>query len=500
MVFPTPHSRETIASYGYRIARLSGLGSLPELTYLFDLDLAALQKGDDLSLARFAKYTGCDPTALANGALSTWSPQRLQMGAKPDNAAQCDTQRMRVCPACLEGLAEQDFTNVCLGRTEWLVRSNHVCAAPGLRLVTLTPDKTRRVHPDLSPMIPSLELALRQPHVPDAPTALERYIVQRLDGHNSAAWADGIRLDVVIHTAEVLGAMAARGPQANWDDIKAKERRRHGEIGAEVLLARPEAIKTFLAEHVRRGRQGNDYRYAFGKAFDAFYFRKDQPAYRPICEVLAAYVGENFYFTHHSKVFGIRARGIEPKSLRVLCARHGIGAKITALVLKAQTKKRVGLDHEVDPAVIAELAPQLKGLLNMHDAARHLAISLDVFRVLLADGLIEPDYKFNRRMAGFRPETLNAFLVEWAGFGRSIPERKRQKTLNLMIVARSHFTRTPLLLRAARKLGLELFRDRRKRGLAAVMISERDVAELIEEARAERGRRDSDRQGMVAQR
>ena len=322
----------------------------------------------------------------------------------------------------------------------------------------------------------------------------------RLDGQHAAAWADGIRLDVIIHTAEVFGAMAARGPQASWDDIKAKERCRHGEIGAEVLLAGPEAIKTFLADHVRRGRQGNDYRYAFGKAFDAFYFRKDQPAYRPICEVLAALVGENFHFTHHSKVFGIRARGIEPQSLRVICAKHGIGAKIKAQVLMTRTKKRVGLDHEVDPALIAELAPQLKGLLNMHDAARHLGICLDVFRVLLADGLIEPDYQFNLRMAGFRPETLDAFLVEWAGFGWLVPKRKRQRTLNLMIVARSHFTGTSLLLRAARTLRRELCREGRKRGLAAVLIAERDVAALIEEAKYERGRRDRDNQCIVAQR
>lgn len=113
-----------------------------------------------------------------------------------------------------------------------------------------------------------------------------------------------------------------------------------------------------------------------------------------------------------------------------------------------------------------------------------------MFRVLLADGLIEPDYQFNRRMAGLRPETLDAFLVEWAGFGRSIPKRKGQRVLNLVIVARSHFTGTPLLLRAARTLGLELFRDRRKRGLAAVMIAECDVAAIIEEAREERGRRE----------
>lgn len=138
--------------------------------------------------------------------------------------------------------------------------------------------------------------------------------------------------------------------------------------------------------------------------------------------------------------------------------------------MKTRTTKRVGLNHEVNPALLAELAPQLNDLLNMHDAARHLGITLDVFRVLLADGLIEPDYKFNRRMAGFRPKTLDAFLIEWTGFGRSIPKRKRQRTLNLMIVARSHFTGTPLLLRTARTLGLQLLRDRRKCGLAAVLI------------------------------
>lgn len=495
MIFPAPYPRETIASYGYRIARLSGLGSLPELTHLFDLDLRALLMGDSHNIKRVARYTGSDPSALANGALNTRSPQRLQIGANLDNAAHCDTRRMRVCPACLEGLAERDYANVCLGRTEWLVRSNHVCATHGLLLVTLRPHRSSRVHPDLSPMVPSLALAQRQPHVTEPPTMLERHIAARLQARQPETWADQLRLDVVIHTAEVFGAMAARGPNTSWDGTNAKERRKHGEIGAEVLLEGPASVKAFLTEHVRRGRQGNDYRYAFGKAFDAFYFRKDQPAYRPICEVLAEYVSENFYFTHHSKVFGIRARGIEPKSFRALCAQHGIGAKITAQVLKTRTKKRVGLDHEVDPALIAELAPQLKGLLNTYDASRHLGDSVDVFRGLLADDLIKPDFRFNQRMMGFRPDTLDAFLVEWAGFGRLTPKSTRQPKTDLMTVARSRLADTPFLLRAARTLGIELFRDRRKRGLAAVLIAERDVAALIEEGQKLRRARASIIQG-----
>lgn len=95
MIFPAPHPPETIASYGYRIARLSGLASLPELTHLFDLDFRALLMGDSHSIERFARYTGSDPSALAHRALSTRSPQRLQIGANPDSAAGCDARRTR---------------------------------------------------------------------------------------------------------------------------------------------------------------------------------------------------------------------------------------------------------------------------------------------------------------------------------------------------------------------------------------------------------------------
>lgn len=68
-------------------------------------------------------------------------------------------------------------------------------------------------------------------------------------------------------------------------------------------------------------------------------------------------------------------------------------------------------------------------------------------------------------------------------FGRLTSKSTRQPKTDLMTVARSRLAGTPFLLRAARTLGIELFRDRRKRGLAAVLIGEHDVPALIEEAK-----------------
>ncbi len=484
MIFPAPHPRETIASYGYRVARLSGLSSLPELTHLFDLDLRALLMGDRHSVERLARYTGCDPQALVHGALDARNTRRLQLGADSGNKVQCAPDRYRFCPVCMAGLAKGDMWATCIGRTDWLIDANHVCAEHGVRLMGVKPPKKARMQPDLSRMIPALVAAQAMPPFPDQPTALEGYIVERLSGRTPDRWIDGVQLDVAVHTAEIFGAVATRGPQASWESISAEELRQHGHIGAGVLLQGHSAIKDFLGEYIGRGRYGNDYHHAFGRAFDPFYFRKDQAAYQPICAVLAEYVGENFRFTHQEKVFGIETCGVPPTILRTLCTQHGIGLKITAQVLMAQHGIRAGASDEVDPSLIADLAPRLKDLINAQDAARHLGVSVYLLRWLMADGLLVPDYRFNDRMVGFRPKTLDAFLNQWVAPERSRHVRGRTAKTRLTTIARANRTRTSQLLLAAQDADVTFIRDRRRRGLAALCVADRDVAPLLDTARS----------------
>lgn len=484
MIFPAPHARETIASYGYRIARLSGLSSLPELAYLFDLDLRTLLMGDRHSVENLARYTGCDPQALVHGVLDASNSRRLQLGADPRNKVQCAPDRYRFCPACMGELIDDDLRSACLGRTDWLIDANYVCAQHEIRLMTITPHKASRIQRDLSPLVPKLTEARKACWQPGQATTLECYIAERLDGTHSRRWIDDIQLDVVVHTAEVFGAMALRGPKANWEGISPDERRQHGCVGAEVLIEGPAAMKEFLRDHIGRGRYGNDYHNAFGKAFNQFYFRKDQPAYRPVCEAMAEYVGENFRFTGQEKVFGIWTRGIQPTTLRSLCKRHGIGTKITSLVLKAKYGIRAGESHEVDPVLIAELAPKLKNLLNAQDAGRRLGICVKVLRGLMADHLLLPDFRFNDRMVGFRPETLDAFMNDWTAPGRVRKARRKIASTPLTILARAHCTRTSHLLLAAEAAGVRFTCDRRRRGLGALGIADGDVAALLEKARS----------------
>lgn len=175
--------------------------------------------------------------------------------------------------------------------------------------------------------------------------------------------------------------------------------------------------------------------------------------------MLAEYVSENFRLTHQETVFGVETRGIQPTSLRSLCIQHGIGLKVTTQVLKTRYHVNASASDEVDPTLIAEIAPMLKEMLNARGAAHHLGVSVDVLRDLIADELLVPDYRHNNRMPRFRPETLDAFLNQWVAPEFSRHVRSKTAKTPLTTVARANRTRTSRLLLAAKVINITFIRD-----------------------------------------
>lgn len=479
MVFPPPFLRETLPSYGYRIALLSGVHSLRELAHLFDLDLRAFLKGDHHSLEVFANYVGHDPAALAQGSVDATSMHRLQIGPSKQNKVQCSRGSYRFCPKCVAGLEAGDHQYLCLSRAEWLVDAVHVCPIHCIRLMTVTPEKAGRVQADLSLLIPKMVAALTAATPPTAePTTLERYIIGRLDGIATDKWIDTLQLDVVIHTAEVFGAMELRGQHSSWSDIGPEERRQHGAAGADVLIEGPSAIMEFLKKHIGMGARGDDYHATFGNAFSHFYARRLNVAYHPVCAILARYVGANFRFTGQEMVFGIRTMGKRPTTLRSLCEQHNVGMKITAQVLEAQYGIRAGSSTAVDPQLIDEIAPQLKGLMNSRDAARDLGVSIGLFKDLIDAELLVPDFRFNDRMLGFKRDTLDAFKMEWCKGVEHEAEARFTKT-PIYVASCAYGIRVPQLLIAVREHGIALYRDEPVRELKHMKIRNMDLWEMM---------------------
>lgn len=121
------------------------------------------------------------------------------------------------------------------------VKASHPCRrwpTSSIWIFPPTPHKASRIQRYLSLLIPKLTATREASWQPDRPTVLERYIAGRLDGTHSGRWIDDVQLDVAIHTAEVFGAMALRGPKASWEGAAPIPRsHRPDQTEAEALAA-----------------------------------------------------------------------------------------------------------------------------------------------------------------------------------------------------------------------------------------------------------------------
>lgn len=489
MFMPSPHDRETIPSFGYRVARRSGLASLNELTILLDIDRTALCAGEALSAQRFADYARCDPAFFALSA-RTVHGRRLQIGPDPRNRVQHVTWGLRVCPLCLAGLPEGDLDRACLGRTEWQVRASHTCLQHQVRLIDVAPEVRPHLLGNLARVADAMSCrarSRREECIDQTPTALETYIGRRVGGTFDTSWIDTLDLSVVTLSAEVFGALREHGAKGGWSRFDATEWRRLGAVGLPLMRAGPEAIKTLLAERIGQGGRGNDFAKALGPVFDIFYMRHKQPHFRPLCQLLADYVDANFLTPTGCKVFGFPVTGQESRSLRSLCIKHDIGYKVTARALELETGTRPGVYSNADPARIAAIAPLLRGLLDAASAARHLVISHDALSQLVRKGAIVPAYRFNGRMVGFRPEDLDAFLAQVLAGAEVTDPAPGLKSI--LAVARIHNVAAADLLRILKARDVARFAVRGCQGLGALHVQAQDAKPLAVQARA--GRRGS---------
>lgn len=86
-------------------------------------------------------------------------------------------------------------------------------------------------------------------------------------------------------------------------------------------------------------------------------------------------------------------------------------------------------------------------------------------------------------MMGFRPETLDAFLGKWMAPEKIRKTRRKVACKPLTIFARAHRTRTSHVLLAADAAEVNFTYDRRKQGLGALGIAEKDSAAVLERLR-----------------
>ena len=247
-----------------RLALANGAPSLAAFSLSSQIPLSALGEGDDTAISALAELGSAERTLLAAS-----TPTRL-----PDGHYMLRGQRFgekslirtgaRFCAACLrEDLGRPRPSRWharhinAHRRSLWTVAA--VAACPVHRLELTVCEGWPRASHDFSRIVaelmPSLEEHERKSTRRDL-SALEKRVVDRLNGGIGEVWLDRQALHAQAAICERLGVLATHGPAQSTLKLAADELRSVADTGLSIALQGPEAI-TSLLDRVHRAHVGD---------------------------------------------------------------------------------------------------------------------------------------------------------------------------------------------------------------------------------------------------
>ncbi|WP_243614117.1 TniQ family protein [Shimia aestuarii] len=221
---------ETPLSWAARQAAFHKGGRL--VPFLNDLRIPAidLARGLPAAVHRLCEIAGQDPAPVVWNTISSIGARRFSLRQHEFSAEFTTGVETRICPYCLaEDQYDQRRPDVATRhRLAWRLAPVRTCRRHG----TLLRDARKSAWDDqlheLQAMqdIIAAELAVPEPCEPRAPSPLQTYVENRLEGHSGPIWLDGQGIDQASRAVEMVGGLIAFGPkqqaaelsQRMWDD------------------------------------------------------------------------------------------------------------------------------------------------------------------------------------------------------------------------------------------------------------------------------------------
>lgn len=159
---------------------------------------------------------------------------------------------LRVCPHCLrrdiaEGNGPRDVRP--FGRATWLIEPLRTCPQHRSELVVVSDDMhPQRLHDFAQLLRPELHRLddLCDAAGERAPSALENYLIRRLDGANAACWLDTLPFHAAAKSCEVIGAVSISGGGIRANEVTDSRWHRAGAEGYRILARGRDGVRELL--------------------------------------------------------------------------------------------------------------------------------------------------------------------------------------------------------------------------------------------------------------
>ncbi len=496
---------ETPQSLMSRLAARNGM-RLGELASDMRLSPSRVAAGDDAALETLAGLAGVEPRDLRRDGFRK-EPGVWTFRGETLSHHMRRRSRMYVCARCIAddvGGADLRQDEAAFGRAVWLIDQVRTCPrhavaltpspVPGLDGI-YTHDFVSRARPVLDDLARHVDEAIERPV-----SHFERYLLARLDGSSNETWLDAVAFHVVVTTCEWVGAVALYGKGAPLRHLSEDQRHSAGDAGFAVLEEGEKGLAAFfeaMRTLVAPAKANTDGQKLLGHFWDLLLRKKEDPAFEPVREVVAAQMvaskpvasGKNVLGVPtpkrvlHSIRTGSLETGVHQHTLRNVLSREGL--------LPDGHEGLSGAFVTLEAEDIASVLSRLKTSMSYKDAAAYLNAPRHPAWALYKAGLIAPRARADRGSHSsklyleFAREDLDAFLDALLS-GSEECDQRAPGVVGIQRAALENCCSTNEVARLIleRRLGW-VGRLRFERGFMSILVRSNDVARLVRGAEPE---------------
>lgn len=326
---------ETLTSYLRRVAKFhTGMGDVYNFLRVLDLSRAAVIDPSGKTLERIGEITGQNLDTLHRMVIRSIKPRIRALGDENFHTEFANLKQTTFCPACLleDTASDSPSGGLRVGRVLWRLSPVRTCPKHHIALVRSTVQtKSQRfqhmdeVAPDDASLAHLVKTAERR-----APSALQRYVEDRLAGCSGPAWLDAQPIDIAARACEMLGLLMTQHVTRKMPEASAYDLDIAGAAGFAQAAMGDAGIRAVLksvhARAIAAGGYGGP-----AQVFGFFYFRlqdvgKIKPN-GPIQNILRDYIIDNFAIEAGTMLFGEEVRHAKTHTAYTLARKLGGNAR-----------------------------------------------------------------------------------------------------------------------------------------------------------------------------
>lgn len=419
-------SSETPASYASRLAAANGL-SARDFCHDWNLRFQSIVDGEADAIRVIARLGGVDPDVLIAHAFVKVGPRTFDHRGERLVRNALRRSRVHVCAVCLlDDIKSNPKLSPALAihnRAAWMIDCVRTCPFHTAGLLQVAQETNpHAIHDFVRSAEPSLHcierLAAMAPQ--RHPTALEKYVMARLDGVRKSAFLDSLDLYAAIHTCDIIGAVDLFGRTVNLQRLGDHDWLRAGESGFLIARGGADTISDFLSrlQNTHKGRGRDGLQAPFGRVYQWLAFFAKDRAYDPVRRIVAEHIRAHFPAGPGDTIFGLPVTERKQHSICTLASESGLHP-----VRLRKTLRAAGIINDrqmrlTDNLVLfdAEQAMQIvrrsASAISLPRAAKRLNVSLKQAQAFAAERFVVPFLPAltSSVRARYAIEDLDAFL------------------------------------------------------------------------------------------